>query len=74
MLQLELKLSGFDLPKVIEHFEKHETMYRWYPSEIANRISKITNDQGLMEHFKKRPNQLWYLDEIVAELKKLNGI
>lgn len=71
MRQLELQLSGFDLPAVINHFENNETMYRWYPEEIVNRILKITPDQALCDFFNKRPNTLWYRDEIVEALKSM---
>ena len=70
-MQLELKLSGFDLPAVIDHFENKETMYRWYPSEIVNRISMITNDRALCDHFIQGSKNLWYRDEIIEELKRL---
>lgn len=73
MHQLELQLSGFDLPAVINHFENNETMYRWYPEEIVNRILKITPDQALCDFFNKRPNTLWYRDEIVEALKLMIG-
>ena len=73
MQQLELQLSGFDLPTVIEHFKNNETMYRWWPQEIVSRISKITNDQALCDFFTKRPNELWYRDEIIAALELMIG-
>ncbi len=73
MRQLELQLSGFDLPAVIDHFENKETMYRWWPTEIVNRISKITSDQALIDHFLRNPNELWYRDEIIQALKMMIG-
>lgn len=71
MQQLELQLFGFDLPKLIDYFDTQELMYRWYSSEIVNRLSKITNDQMIIDHFKFHHQTFWYLDEIVSELKRL---
>ena len=68
MQQLELQLSGFDLPAVIGHFKNNETVYRWWPQEIVSKISKITNDQALCDFFAK-PHKLWYRDEISNALE-----
>ena len=71
MLQLELQLSGFDLPKIIEHFETKESMHRWYLSEIVNTLLKITADQMIIDHFILHHRRLWYREEIIEELKIL---
>lgn len=70
-VQLDLMLSGFDLPWVLLYFES-ATMYRWYPEEIAKAVKSITpNDQALIDHYRLSKEYLWYKDEIIADLKKM---
>lgn len=73
MMQLKLQLTGFDADKVIAYFEdkNNKLQYRWVPGEIAAVIQRITpNDQAFIDYFKNSKEYLFYLDEIVPEIKK----
>ena len=72
MTQLKLKLSGYDIPFLISFFSQPTVKYRWYPEEVAKEISAQSNDQELIDHFKKSNKGLFYRDEILEELIKFS--
>lgn len=68
--QLSLNLTGYDIDYLIEVFNCPGMMYRWWPSEVAQEISKHSNDQALIDHFKNDSRYLFYRDEIIDGLRK----
>lgn len=73
MKQLELQLSGFDIQKLIERFQKESRKKtRWYDSEVIKIIKEVDEDQQLIEFFRYHIKHygLFYSEDIIALLEE----